>query len=162
MSRLRLVPLLIIALALLVPTGASAKTSKFCRLVSPAAVGKGIRQRGISMDTSIIRVPTVTSGQRHITVCDYRFGTAGIAESSVLPLKSNSAAKKELRSQVSARRQQLGTSRKLKGPWSVGYVLGGKELYLVKGHYLFRLAYSAGTPSTRALRDLGTRAAHKL
>lgn len=161
MSRYRSGFLLIVVAALIVPSGASAKTNRYCRLFTPSDIGRGIHQQGLNLDVTTLRVPTTSGGRGSLVICDYRAATANVAESSVFTLPSAASARREFEVQVRAERQTLGSATRVSGPWHSAYMIARREIYVVKGRHLFRVSYESDV-SARTLRGLAVRAARKL
>jgi hypothetical protein len=162
MPRVRMALLSLIVVAAL-PSAAQAKTSKYCKLFSPAEVGRSVHKSGVSMVTNTMPLQATASKARgRLNLCSYSVGADEIAEATVFTLPKGAGSPGELKNQVRIRAQQTRqTPRRISGPWTLGYTLGGMEIYVVKGTHIFHMLYIQ-KPAADAPAKFAARAARKL
>jgi hypothetical protein len=108
-------------------------------------------------------LPSAVARQKgKLVICNYTAATANVGVSTVYTLSTAAGARKEMRAEVKARESVAGKPRRVSGPWNLGYQLGKREIFVVKGRYIFHLAYAAADPSRSTLRQLSARAARQL
>jgi hypothetical protein len=163
MSRVRMALLSSLVVVAAVPSGAQAKTSKYCKLFSPAEVGRSVHKSGVSMTTSSMRLQaTASKAMGRLNLCTYSTGADEVAETTVFTLPKGSGSPGELKNQVRIRAGQTRLKpKKVSGPWTLGYQIGPMEIYVVKGTHIFHMLYIQ-KPSGNAPLQFATRAARKL
>lgn len=162
MSRVRVALLSVVVLAAL-PSGAEAKTSKYCKLFSPAEVGRSVNKSGVSLTTNAMPLQaTASRAMGRLNLCTYSSGADEIAEATVFTLPKGAGSPGELKNQVRIRAGQTRLkAKKVRGPWTLGYQLGAMEIFVVKGSHIFHMLYIQ-KPSANAPAKFAARAARKL
>jgi hypothetical protein len=162
MSRLRLAILLALTAIVALPTSAHARRIAQCHLFSPESVGKAVNYRGITVRGQVTAAPSLTHAPGRMSICDFSSGRDQVAESTIMTLRTSSKAAAEFK--MLLRTREAAHPRRVNGPWKSAYQVANKEMFMLKGRYIFFIGYQVSTTKAtgRGLVGLAKRAAKNL
>ena len=129
--------------ALVLSSAASAKTSKYCSVLSGHDVGRPLGISSLRVQSVTVKFPSVARGNGRVTLCTLSTPADSVAETSVAKCTSATGARNEFAAIIHRERKSV-RAKKTSGPWTDAYFLQQDGFLTLKGRYMFHIQYASG------------------